>query len=113
MSQDEQTRKNGVGMSTLMTEQEAGAILRVTVKTLQGWRYRGGGPPFVKVGRCVRYRLEDLQAFVTAAIRTSTSDPGSKPRGSLQIRTETLMEKTGRALGPGEPTDPPVSNKPR
>ena len=63
-------------MTALLTEQEAATLLRVTVKAVQGWRYRGGGPRFVKVGRCVRYRLEDLQAFVLAALRSSTSDPG-------------------------------------
>ena len=63
-------------MTALLTEQEAAALLHVTVKAVQGWRYRGGGPRFVKVGRCVRYRLEDLHAFVLAALRTSTSDPG-------------------------------------
>ena len=63
-------------MIALLTEKEAAALLHVTVKGVQSWRYRGNGPRFVKVGRCVRYRLEDLQAFVLAALRTSTSDPG-------------------------------------
>ena len=63
-------------MTALLTEQEAAALLHVTVKAVQGWRYRGNGPRFVKVNRLVRYRLEDLQAFVLAALRTSTSDPG-------------------------------------
>ena len=63
-------------MTTLLTEREAAALLHVTVKAVQGWRYRGNGPRFVKVNRLVRYRLEDLQAFVLAALRTSTSDPG-------------------------------------
>lgn len=63
-------------LTMLLTEDEVAALLQVTVKALQGWRYRGGGPRFVKVGRCVRYRREDLQGFVQAALRTSTSDPG-------------------------------------
>src|SRR5689334_11321449 len=87
-------------IESLMTEQEAAAILRVTVKTLQGWRYRGGGPPFIKIGRCVRYRRRDLEIFVAAAVRTSTSDPGVTPRDSSPIRVERLLEKTGRLLDP-------------
>lgn len=63
-------------MTTFLTEQEAAALLHVTVKAVQRWRYRGGGPRFVKVGRLVRYQLEDLQAFVLAALRSSTNDPG-------------------------------------
>ena len=63
-------------MTALLTEQQAAGLLHVTVKTLQAWRVRGGGPPFIKVGRLVRYRPEDLEAFVCAATRASTSDPG-------------------------------------
>ena len=66
-------------LTMLLTENEVAALLHVTVKALQGWRYRGGGPRFVKVGRCVRYRMEDLQCFVQAALRTSTSDPAHPP----------------------------------
>ena len=71
-------------MTTLLTEQEAAARLRVTVKALQAWRGRGGGPPFIKMGRCVRYRLEDLEAFVRAALRQSTSDRGRDPHPSTR-----------------------------
>jgi hypothetical protein len=63
-------------MTELLDEKQAAALLRVTTKGLQGWRYRGNGPRYCKVGRLVRYRLEDLQLFVQAALRTSTSDPG-------------------------------------
>lgn len=39
----------------------AAALLGVSVKTLEALRSRGTGPPFVRVGRSVRYRLEDLR----------------------------------------------------
>jgi hypothetical protein len=100
-------------LTTLLTEQQAAALLGVTVKTLQGWRYRGGGPAFVKLGRCVRYRAEDLQDFVTAAVRTSTSDPGSPSRRASRMRVEPLLEKTGRSLGTMKSTDPSVITKAR
>ncbi len=64
-------------MTELLTEQQLAAVLHVKVKSLQAWRSRGGGPPFVKLGRCVRYRLEDLEAFLTASRRASTSDQGN------------------------------------
>ncbi len=64
-------------MTELLTEQQVAAFLHVTVKALQAWRSRGGGPPFIKLGRGVRYRLEDLEAFVTASRKASTSDNGS------------------------------------
>ena len=46
------------------------------VNTLEGWRVSGRGVPFVKIGRLVRYRLEDLDAYLTAQTRTSTSHAG-------------------------------------
>jgi hypothetical protein len=49
---------------TLLTEQQAAEVLAIKVKTLQAWRVRGGGPKFVKVGRCVRYTEGDLQEFI-------------------------------------------------
>jgi excisionase family DNA binding protein len=57
----------------LMTEKEAAEYLHQKVKTLQARRVSGGGAPFVKLGRSVRYRLSDLQQFVAANVRTSTA----------------------------------------
>jgi hypothetical protein len=39
-------------------------------------RTRGGGPVFVKLGRRVVYRREDLDHWLEERRRTSTSDPG-------------------------------------
>lgn len=51
----------------LLTPKEAAALLRVTVSTLAVWRCQGRySLPFVKVGRSVAYRLEDLEAFIAA-----------------------------------------------
>ena len=49
----------------LLTPAEAGAILGVTVGTLQIWRTTRRYPlPYVKSGRLVRYKAEDVQAFI-------------------------------------------------
>jgi len=58
----------------LVTTQQAAAYLGgLKPNTLEGWRVSGKGVPFVKIGRLVRYRLEDLDAYLEAQIRTSTS----------------------------------------
>jgi len=57
----------------LLKTQEAAKKLRVTKATLESWRCRGGGPPYVKFQRAVRYRPEDLEAFLEKSLRTSTS----------------------------------------
>lgn len=47
--------------------------LECEVKTLQAWRSRGGGPPFIKVGRLVRYDPQDVEAWIASRRVASTS----------------------------------------
>ena len=44
--------------------------------TIEGWRVKGIGPRYVKIGRLVRYRIEDVEAWLEAQTRTSTSQAG-------------------------------------
>ena len=63
----------------LIVEDEAARFLKFSARALQGWRYGGGGPRFVRVNlRCVRYRRIDLREWSEARLRTSTSDPGQE-----------------------------------
>ena len=57
----------------LLNESQASQLLGVSVRTLQGWRLRGGSPVYVKVGRCVRYRRRDLVSWVDENSYSSTS----------------------------------------
>ena len=50
----------------LLTETVAADILNLSIRTLQSWRLRRTGPPFVQVGRAVRYRRRDLIAWIEA-----------------------------------------------
>lgn len=59
---------------TMLTTEKAAAYLGLAVATLEAWRVRGGGPVFRKLGRAVRYRQEDLETFLNARSRTSTSE---------------------------------------
>ena len=38
--------------------------LLMTVATLRLWRHMGNGPKFVKLGGAVRYREEDVNAWI-------------------------------------------------
>lgn len=60
------------GIDPLLDQGEVSKILKTTVKFLEARRCRGGGPPFVKVGRLARYRLSDLNDWIAAQSRTST-----------------------------------------
>ncbi|RYG91017.1 DNA-binding protein [Loktanella sp. IMCC34160] len=59
----------------MMTEVEAADVLCYTVRALQNWRHRGGGPKFVKVSaRSVRYRRRDLLAWINDRTVQHTSE---------------------------------------
>jgi hypothetical protein len=58
----------------LVDEHKAAAILGLSVKTLRRWRWAGSELPFIKLGRsAVRYDLGDLEAYIAAGRRQSTS----------------------------------------
>lgn len=60
--------------STLVDEREAASILCYSVRALQNWRHRGGGPDFVKVSsRSVRYRRTDLEKWIAGRTVSNTS----------------------------------------
>lgn len=48
----------------LLTIGELAAYLSVPVSTLYVWRTNGDGPRGMKVGRHVRYRPEDVEAWL-------------------------------------------------
>jgi hypothetical protein len=48
-----------------VTSDEAAEIVRRPVSTLAYWRHRGEGPPYAKVGRRVRYRRLDVEAWLS------------------------------------------------
>jgi excisionase family DNA binding protein len=52
-------------MSNLMTETEVAKRLNVSVASVRRWRLEKRGPAFVKVGALVRYRPEDLDAWLS------------------------------------------------
>lgn len=66
-------------LDQLVCEKEAAEFLGYTIRALQNWRLRGGGPQFVKVSsRSIRYRRRDLMAWAEERIWQSTSDSGRR-----------------------------------
>lgn len=45
-------------------EEQAADYLGMKVTTLRQWRHLSRGPIYLKIGRSVRYRREDLDAFL-------------------------------------------------
>jgi len=61
----------------LVSEKIAAEHLDLSVRTLQAWRMRGGGPVYISISRkCVKHRIYDLDSWVSDRIKTSTSEQG-------------------------------------
>jgi predicted DNA-binding transcriptional regulator AlpA len=56
---------------------QAASLTGLSVATLAKMRVRGDGPPFLKLGSAVAYRVPDLVAWLGARVRSSTSAPYS------------------------------------
>jgi excisionase family DNA binding protein len=51
-------------LSRLLTVGELADLLQVPPKTIYTWRYKGVGPPAVSIGRYLRFRTEDVAAWL-------------------------------------------------
>lgn len=61
-------------LEPLLDEERTAEKLGYSVSTLQKQRLRGDGPPFVRLGRLVRYRQSSLRAYIAANEVRSTSE---------------------------------------
>lgn len=50
----------------VLTEAMAAEFLGLSVRTMQKRRFERKDPPYLKIGRSIRYRLLDLNAFIAA-----------------------------------------------
>ena len=51
----------------LLTQDDVAEMLGVKAATLSVWRSAGRYDlPFIRVGRCIRYRAEDVERFIEA-----------------------------------------------
>ena len=58
-----------------LTPLELAQRWKTTDAALRQWRWNGKGPKFLKMGRRVSYRLEDVEAFENQHYYASTSSP--------------------------------------
>jgi len=49
----------------LLNTPDAATYLKISRITLEKWRSQGVGPIYVKIGRQVKYRREDLDIYIT------------------------------------------------
>ena len=69
------SKTSGAVLAHLMTPKEAAHFLRVSLSWLAKARMRGDGPPFIKIGRAIRYAEAALLQWMKSRQRLSTSEP--------------------------------------
>ncbi|WP_127563068.1 helix-turn-helix transcriptional regulator [Nioella ostreopsis] len=58
---------------TFVDECQVADMLCQSVRTIQKWRVKGNGPGYYKLGRSVRYRLDEVLAWADARRKAHTS----------------------------------------
>lgn len=80
LSISEPVRRSAPVASKLLTTKEAATYLRLSPRSLERYRVEGGGPRYFKAGAGkrapVRYRIEDLEAWLSGVSYGSTSEYG-------------------------------------
>lgn len=70
-----------------MTTRQAAEYLSLSPRTLEQYRWKGGGPTYSTLGRLIRYRKADLIAWAGAQRRCSTT------RNVTELRTRGQLAK--------------------
>jgi predicted DNA-binding transcriptional regulator AlpA len=76
----------------LLTDADLARRLQVDQRTLARWRALGTGPKYVRLGRTVRYAVEDLQAWLDEC-----------QARSLEEERRSAARETGRETTASEP----------
>lgn len=82
-------------MSCLLTEGDVAGRLHVSLASVRRWRLEQRGPQFIKMGSLVRYRPEDIEAWL-AALPTGGSP--AEPNGTSGGNTGRLRRAATGAL---------------
>jgi hypothetical protein len=61
-----------------LTQSEVARRWCLSPRTLERWRWLRKGPPYLKIGGRVAYRLCDVEAFEAAHIRTISGSTGER-----------------------------------
>lgn len=56
-------------LPTMGTTDDLSAFLSIPKPTLEKWRHQGDGPAYIRLGKHVRYRSEDVEAWLAAQQR--------------------------------------------
>jgi hypothetical protein len=61
----------------VLSQHELARRWQISPRTLERWRWLGQGPAFLKLGRRVAYRLDDVEAFEAAQRHAPSEETAS------------------------------------
>ncbi len=73
-SEQKLQRKRNYDLPGMLDEKQAAAWFGCSTRKLQRHRLDGDGPPYIKLGRLVRYLIPDLLSYAQSNRRHSTSE---------------------------------------
>ena len=73
---------------------------KVTLHTLEQWRWKGRGPHFFKLGSCVRYPREEIERFEMNLTCTPHVDPTDKRFLCIDLESLISRQEEDKAMGP-------------
>jgi len=57
----------------LLTSRDLSQRWNLSIRTIEKWRYVDFGPPFLKFGKAIRYRIEDIIEFEQRALKKESA----------------------------------------
>ena len=82
-------QKPATPVIVLLTAKEAAKLMKVSVSWLAKARMRGDGPPYLQLGRAVRYSEGALLQWMKGRTRISTSEQQKSPQ-KISVRNDRL-----------------------
>lgn len=89
------TERAAISLARLLTVQELADLLQIPTKTIYTWRYKGIGPPAVPMGKYLRFRADDIAAWL---------DTRADPRCSTKSAMVPGLDRAG--IGQGARDEP-------
>jgi hypothetical protein len=62
-----------------LNQEQLAERLGVLQRTVEGWRYRGEGPAYLRLGGRIAYRLADVERFEIECLQTGSRGGSSEP----------------------------------
>jgi hypothetical protein len=96
--------------SELLTQVELGQEWNKSEAWLEQRRYRGTGPPYVKIGRSVFYLREDAYSWLVEQRRTCTRQTAANPAvPAVRKQARPQPPQGGQATADGDPPSATVA----